>query len=63
AQYEAMHANAAASLQDIAQTTLPNASAHFTYSFPPGTMTLFTFSPAAAKMQASPVSSNKFVLQ
>jgi hypothetical protein len=56
-QDEAMRTNAAASLQDIARTTLPNVTANFTYSFPPGTMTLFTFSPAAAASQASVISS------
>ncbi len=43
AQDEAAHTNAAASFQDVAQTNFIGASAHFTYTFPRGTMTLFTF--------------------
>jgi alpha-N-arabinofuranosidase len=59
AQDEAMRTNAAAPLQDIARTTLRNVAANFSYSFPPGTLTLFTFSPAATSPQASLISSQK----
>ena len=59
AQDEAMRTNAAASLRNIARTTLSNVTANFTYSFPPGTMTLFTFAPAAGASQASVISSQE----
>ena len=61
AQDEAIRTNAAASLQDITETHFPNASTNFTYSFPPGSLTLFTFSPATVKSQSSSVAKNKFV--
>jgi alpha-N-arabinofuranosidase len=62
AQDEAVHTNAAASLQDVAQTNFTRASAHFAYTFPPGTMTLFTFAPVGGVQQSSVVSSNRFSL-
>jgi len=62
AQDNAARTNAAASLQDIATNNFTGASTNFTYTFPAGTMTLFTFAPAAVKMQSSIVSGNQFVL-
>ncbi|MGH7952428.1 MAG: alpha-L-arabinofuranosidase [Limisphaerales bacterium] len=50
-QDEAARTNAAISLQDIATTYFP-ASADFTYSFPPYSLTLFTFAPAPARLSA-----------
>jgi alpha-L-arabinofuranosidase len=63
AQDEATRTNAPAALQDIAETNFVNATTNFTYSFPPGTLTLFTFEPAAVKLHSSFVSPGKFVLQ
>jgi hypothetical protein len=57
AQDEAMRTNAAASLRDVAVANLANASTNFTYSFPPGSMTLFTFAPAAVSQRNSENSS------
>jgi alpha-N-arabinofuranosidase len=62
AQDEAVRTNAAASFRDVAVTDFPNASTNFTYSFPPGTMTLFTFAPAAASLQASLITSGSSAL-
>ena len=42
-QDQAAETNAAASLQDIATTNFPTAGTNFTYSFPPLSLTLFTF--------------------
>ena len=53
AQDEAARTNAAAPLRDIAAANFPNASTNFTYSFPPGSMTLFTFPPAAVSGRTS----------
>jgi hypothetical protein len=44
-QDQAAENNAGASLQDIATTNFPTASANFSYSFPPLSLTLFTFEP------------------
>ena len=52
AQDAATETNAPAALQDIAETTFSGATTNFNYSFPPGTLTLFTFTPAA-KLQIS----------
>jgi hypothetical protein len=62
AQDNAARTNAAASLQDIATNTFTGASSIFNYTFPAGTMTLFTFAPAAVKLQTSIVAGNNFVL-
>jgi hypothetical protein len=62
AQDNAARTNAAAALQDIATNTFAGASTNFAYTFPAGTMTLFTFAPAAVKLQSSIVPGNKFVL-
>jgi hypothetical protein len=56
--------NAPAVLQDIATATFSGAATNFNYSFPPGTLTLFTFTPVVAKMQASSwAATNRFALQ
>jgi alpha-N-arabinofuranosidase len=62
-QDEATRTNAAMSLHDISSNTFAGANTNFTYSFPPGSMTLFTFAPAAVTLQSSLVPTNKFVLQ
>jgi alpha-L-arabinofuranosidase len=61
-QDNAARTNATASLQDIATNNFAGAGTNFTYTFPAGTMTLFTFAPAAVKMQSSIVSGDQFVL-
>jgi hypothetical protein len=48
AQDEATRTNAPIQAQDIALTTYSPASTNFTYSFPPYSLTLFSFSPFAA---------------
>lgn len=63
AQDEATRTNAPAMLQDIAETNFPNATTNFTYSFPAGTLTLFTFAPAPVKLHSSFIPPAKFVLQ
>ena len=45
-QDQAAEKNASASLQDIAMTNLTAASTNFSYSFPPLSLTLFTFAPS-----------------
>jgi alpha-N-arabinofuranosidase len=63
AQDNATETNAVLALQDIATNNFPGATTNFNYTFPAGTMTLFTFSPAAVKLQSSLVSGGKFLLQ
>ncbi|HXC34800.1 MAG TPA: hypothetical protein VNV43_02940, partial [Candidatus Acidoferrales bacterium] len=63
AQDEATRTNAPAAFQDIAETNFPNATTNFNYSFPAGTLTLFTFAPAPVKLHSSFLSPAKFVLQ
>jgi hypothetical protein len=53
AQDEAARTNAAAPFHDVAVANFTNASANFTYSFPPGSLTLFTLSPASASDRTS----------
>ena len=62
-QDEATRTNADVSLQDIAQTKISFASTNFNYLFPPYSLTLFTFAPAAAELAPGPVSGGKFVFQ
>ena len=62
AQDEAARTNAAMALQDITETNFNGATTNFTYSFPAGSLTLFTFAPAAVMLQSSLVSKNQFVL-
>jgi hypothetical protein len=63
AQDEATRTNAPAALQDIAETNFSSATTNFTYSFPAGTLTLFTFAPASVRLHSSFVSPGKFILQ
>ena len=49
-QDEAARTNAPIQAQDIALTNFPAASAGFDYSFPPLSLTLFTFAPAAPRL-------------
>ncbi|MFZ0827728.1 MAG: alpha-L-arabinofuranosidase [Verrucomicrobiia bacterium] len=49
-QDQAAEANAGASLQDIATTNFPTAGTNFMYSFPPLSLTLFTFSPGPSTL-------------
>ncbi len=49
--------------QDIATNFLTTASINFTNVFPPYSMTLFTFAPAAPKMQGVGMSGGNFVFQ
>jgi hypothetical protein len=49
-QDQAAQENADASLQDITTTNIANAGANFTYSFPPLSLTLFTFKPGPSTL-------------
>jgi hypothetical protein len=49
-QDQAVEDNEASSLQDIATTNFPSAGTNFTFSFPPLSLTLFTFEPAPATL-------------
>ncbi|HVU27084.1 MAG TPA: alpha-L-arabinofuranosidase [Verrucomicrobiae bacterium] len=62
-QDEAVRTNADITLQDIATTNFSNAGTNFDYSFPPYSLTLFTFSPAAPCLQSSLASNGQLVLQ
>jgi len=63
AQDEATRTNAPVALQDIAETNFALATTNFTYSFPAGTLTLFTFAPAAVQLHSSSASPGKFILK
>lgn len=62
AQDNAARTNAPAPLQDVVTNNFAGASTNFNYSFPAGTLTLFTFAPAAVKLESSIISGNKFIL-
>ena len=49
-QDQAAENNAGASLQDIATTNFPTAGTNFSYSFPPLSLTLFTFAPGPSAL-------------
>jgi len=51
-QDQAAETNGSASLQDIATTNFPAAGTNFTYSFPPLSLTLFTFAPGPSALSA-----------
>jgi hypothetical protein len=53
----------ASALQDISTTNFPVAGTNFTYSFPPLSLNLFTFAPAAAQLQIPSLSASNLVLQ
>jgi alpha-N-arabinofuranosidase len=67
AQDEATRTNAPIQAQDIALTTYSPASTNFTYSFPPYSLTLFSFSPfaapAAPQLAVLPAAAGQFVFQ
>jgi hypothetical protein len=63
AQDEATRTNGPAAAQDVALTNFPSASTNFNATFPPYTLTLFTFSPAAAKVVPGSVTGGKYVFQ
>jgi hypothetical protein len=54
-QDQAVQDNAAASLQDIATTNFTAAATNFSYSFPPLSLTLFTFAPGPSALSVSGV--------
>jgi len=49
--------------QDIATNFFPGAGTNFTTSFPPYSLTLFTFAPAAPKMQTIAATGGNFIFQ
>ena len=55
-QDEAARTNAPTQAQDIAMTNFPAASAGFGYSFPPLSLTLFTFAPSSPRLVILPPS-------
>jgi len=62
-QDQAAEYNESVSLQDVATTNFPAAVTNFNYTFPPLSLTLFTFAPAAPQLQSSLNSAGQFVLQ
>ena len=52
-QDEAARTNGTAEAQDLAMTNFPAASSGFSYSFPPLSLTLFTFAPTAPRLSIS----------
>jgi hypothetical protein len=50
-------------LQDIATTNFPAAGTNFTYSFPPLSLTLFTFAPGPSVLSALSPQPGQVVLQ
>ncbi len=63
AEDEATRTNASASLQDISLATFSSADTNFGYSFPPYSMTLFTFAPAAPQLSVLAPQAGHFILQ
>ena len=61
-QDQAAQANAGAAQQDIATTNFPIAGTNFTYSFPPLSLTLFTFEPGSAALSVSGLQSGQVQL-
>jgi hypothetical protein len=61
-QDQAAETNAGASLQDIATTNFPTAGTNFTYSFPPLSLTLFTFEPGSPALSVLGVQSGQVEL-
>ena len=62
-QDEAVRTNASAALQDIVLTNFPSASTNFNCSFPPYSLTLFTFAPAAARLLPGSLAGKQFVFR
>jgi alpha-N-arabinofuranosidase len=63
AQDEAARTNGPAVNQDIALTNFPSASANFTATFPPYSLTLYTFAPSSPTVQAGLVAGGKYQFQ
>src|ERR1035437_4905508 len=63
AQDEATRNNGPAAAQDIATNSLAGAGTNFTTAFPPYSLTLFTFAPAAPKVQTIAATGGKFIFQ
>jgi hypothetical protein len=61
-QDQAAENNAPASLQDIATTTFPSAGTNFSYSFPPLSLTVFTFAPGPSTLSVSGVQSGQVAI-
>jgi hypothetical protein len=55
--------NLSTNLQDIAVSNYPSASTLFTNSFPPLSLTVFTFAPAAPSLSVLPAVSGQFAFQ
>jgi len=55
--------NQSVALQDIAVSNYPSAGTLFTNSFPPLSLTVFTFAPAAPSLEALPAISGQFAFQ
>ena len=62
-QDEATRTNGPAAAQDITTNSFAAASTNFTTSFPPYSLTLFTFAPAAPGMQSLAATGGKYVFQ
>ena len=62
-QDEATRTNGSAALQDISKVDFPSAGTNFNYSFPPYSLTLFTFAPAAPQLAAFTDPQGHFILQ
>jgi alpha-N-arabinofuranosidase len=62
-QDQAVENNLAASLQDIATTNFPVTGTNFTWSFPPLSLTLFTFAPGPSVLSALSSQPGQVVLQ
>jgi len=63
AQDEATRTNGPAAAQDIATNNFTGVSTNFAATFPPYSLTLFTFAPAAPKMPALAATGGKFIFQ
>jgi len=63
AQDETTRTNGPAAAQDIATNSLAGAGTNFTTAFPPYSLTLFTFAPAAPKVQTIAATGGKFIFQ
>jgi hypothetical protein len=63
AQDEETRTNGPAAAQDIAVTNFQSASTNFTTTFPPYSLTLFTFAPAAPQLQPGIVAHGQYLFQ
>jgi hypothetical protein len=62
-QDQAAENNLGSSLQDIATTSFPSAGTNFSWSFPPLSLTLFTFAPGPSALSALSTQPDQVVLQ